>query len=150
MDQETKQLIVQIAGDVGTLKTDVSSLKTDVSELKADVSVLKADVSTLKADVSSLKADVSTLKSDVSTLKSDVSTLTLRADVTDFKLDELRADMDLGFSIVNDSFEKLTRHIDGFTAQSVRMSQELTAGLHRDDRLEERVFKLEQKVWNIG
>ncbi len=65
----------------------------------------------------------------------DVSTLALRADAMDFKLDEMHADMDLGFSLANDSFEKLTRHIDGF------------AGLHRDDRLEKRILRLEQRPW---
>ena len=119
MDEETKQLIYQIARDVGTLTSDVTSLKSDVS----------------------------TLKSDVSTLKDDVKTLTLRSDVLEFNLDEMHADMDLGFSLANDSFERLTRHIDGFAAQSLRMDQELAAGLHRDDRLEERILRLEQRPW---
>lgn len=140
MDEETKQLIYQIARDVGTLTSDVTSLKSDVS-------TLKSDVSTLKSDVSTLKSDVSTLKSDVSTLKDDVKTLTLRSDVLEFNLDEMHADMDLGFSLANDSFERLTRHIDGFAAQSLRMDQELAAGLHRDDRLEERILRLEQRPW---
>lgn len=77
----------------------------------------------------------------------DVSTLALRADEMDFKLDEMHADMDLGFSLANDSFEKLTRHIDGFAAQSIRLDQELAAGLHRDDRLEKRILRLEQRPW---
>jgi len=119
MDEETKQLIYQIARDVGTLTSDVTSLKSDVS----------------------------VLKSDVSTLKEDVKTLTLRSDVLEFNFDEMHSDMDLGFSITNDSFEKLTRHIDGFAAQSLRMDQELAAGLHRDYRLEERILRLEQRPW---
>lgn len=100
MDEETKQLIHQIARDVGTLQSDASSLKSDVSELKTDA-----------------------------------KTLTLRSDVLEFNFDEMHADMDLGFSLTNDSFEKLTRHIDGFTA-----------GLHRDDRLEERILRLERQA----
>ncbi len=174
MDDETKQLIVQtarnveglmktvgcletgmggLASDVSTLKEDVSALKTDVSTLKSDVSTLKSDVSTLKSDVSTLTSDVATLKddvsvlqTDVSTLKDDVRTLTLRSDVLEFNFDEMHADMDLGFSLANDSFEKLTRHIDGFAAQSLRMNQELAAGLHRDDRLEDRILRLEQRA----
>lgn len=119
MDEETKQLIFQTAKNVETLMVDVGTLKSDVS----------------------------TLKSDVSMLKNDVKTLTLRSDVLEFSLNEMHADMDLGFSLANDSFEKLTRHIDGFAAQSIRMDQELAAGLHRDDRLEDRVLKLEQRAW---
>ena len=126
MDEETKQLIVQTA---------------------KNVEVLMLDVGTLKSDVSELKSDVSELKSDVSILKGDVKTLTLRADVMDFKFDEMHADMDLGFSLANDSFETLTRHIDGFAAQSVRFVQENAAAMRRDDRMEERILKLEQKAW---
>ena len=140
MDEETKQLIYQIARDVGTLTSGVTSLKSNVS-------ALTDDVSTLKSDVATLKSDVSVLKSDVCELKGDVKTLTLRSDVLEFNFDEMHADMDLGFSLANDSFEKLTRHIDGFAAQSLRMDQELAAGLHRDDRLEERILKLEQRAW---
>lgn len=147
MDQETKQLIYQIAADVGTLKVDVSTLRDDVSDLKSDVKGLKSDVAELKCDVAVLKTDVAELKTDVTALKGDVKTLTLRADATDFKLDEMHADIDLGFSLANDSFEKLTRHIDGFAAQSIRTDQELAAGLLRDDRLEARVLKLEQRAW---
>ena len=126
MDEETKQLIFQTAKNVETRMVDVG---------------------TLKSDVSTLKSDVSTLKSDVSTLKSDVKTLTLRSDVLEFNIDEMHSDMDLGFSLANDSFEKLTRHIDGFAAQSLRMDQELAAGLHRDDRLEDRILRLEQRPY---
>lgn len=131
MDQETRRLIYQIAVDVGSLKSDVSSLKDDVSSLKDDVS--------------ELKTDVGTLKSDVSELKTDVKTLTLRSDVLEFNFDEMHADMDLGFSLANDSFEKLTRQIDGFAAQSIRFVQENAAGRLRDDRIEERLTILEQR-----
>ena len=118
MDEQTKQLIVQTAKNVEALMLDVGTLKSDVS----------------------------TLKADVSTLKTDVKTLTLRSDVLEFNFDEMHSDMDLGFSLANDSFEKLTRHIDGFAAQSLRMDQELAAGLHRDDRLEDRILRLEQRA----
>lgn len=97
-------------------------------------------------NVEALMIDVGTLKSDVATLKGDVKTLTLRSDVLEFNFDEMHADMDLGFSLANDSFEKLTRHIDGFAAQSLRTDQELAAGLHRDDRLEDRILRLEQRA----
>ncbi|MEI6510943.1 MAG: hypothetical protein WCO25_02770 [Candidatus Uhrbacteria bacterium] len=73
---------------------------------------------------------------NVETLMDDIKTLTLRSDVLEFNFDEIHSDMDLGFSLANDSFEKLTRHIDGFAA-----------GLHRDDRLEDRILRLEQRPY---
>ncbi len=139
MDEETKQLIFQTAKNVEALMGIVGSLETNVGGLTSDVSTLKSDVSTLMSDVS-------TLKEDVSTLKSDVRTLTIRADVMDFKLDDMHAEIDLGFSITNDCFEKLTTHIDGFAAKAIRTDQELAAGLHRDDRLEERILTLERRA----
>ncbi len=87
-------------------------------------------------NVETLMVDVETLKSDVSELKGDVKTLTLRSDVLEFNFDEMHSDMDLGISLANDSFEKLARHIDGFAA-----------GLHRDDRLEDRILRLEQRPY---
>jgi chromosome segregation ATPase len=107
---ETKQLLIDLKTDVGSLKTfvandtqvsreeverlyslakahtkDILRVDENIADIKADVSVLKTDVSDLKADVTEVKADVSVLKTDVSDLKADVTEV--KADVSALTLD---------------------------------------------------------------
>jgi outer membrane murein-binding lipoprotein Lpp len=117
------------------------------------VGTLKSDVGTLKSDVGTLKSDVGTLKSDVGTLKSDVAGLNTRFDSLDYKFDclqfdvrGLRDEMETGFAIVNDQFGEMLRHIDGLVRSDLRLDTEDVALRSRQDRLEERVMRLERKI----
>src|SRR3989339_1167178 len=96
MDEETKQLIIGMAKDIGTLKSDVGSLKSDVG----------------------------TLKSDVGTLKFKVEGLDYRFDSLQFDLNSMRGEMETGFAIVHEQFEELTNHIDGLVKKNIPFGPE--------------------------
>ncbi len=118
MDEETKQLIIGMAKDIGTLKSDVGSLKSDVGSLK----------------------------SDVGSLKSDVGSLAFRIDSIQFDLNCFREETDVNFSLVHDESGRLEEHIDGFAKQSIRFDTENAATRSRQDRMEERLDRLERKI----
>lgn len=122
MDEETKQLIIGMARNIGTLKSDVGSLKSDVAEIKQEFG------------------------SDIRSLKSEVANMSFRMDSLQFDLSAFRDETDLNFSIVKDQFNEMEIRFDDDVRRTLRTENGDAAMMSRQDRLEARVTILERKM----
>jgi peptidoglycan hydrolase CwlO-like protein len=66
---QQKQAITQVSGDVAGVKTDVGGVKTDVAATKADLEATKAKLQTAVGDLTGQSELIATTRSDLEVLK---------------------------------------------------------------------------------
>jgi len=69
LEQEQKQQISQVTGDIAGVKTDVGGVKTDLGTTKADLEATKAKLQTAVGDLTGQSELIATTRSDLEVLK---------------------------------------------------------------------------------
>jgi DNA repair exonuclease SbcCD ATPase subunit len=69
LEQEQKQQISQVSGDIAGVKTDVGGVKTDLGTTKADLEATKAKLQTAVGDLTGQSELIATTRSDLEVLK---------------------------------------------------------------------------------
>ncbi len=69
LEQEQKEQIGQVSGDIAGVKTDVGGVKTDVASTKADLEATKAKLQSTVGDLGVQSGLIANTRSDLETLK---------------------------------------------------------------------------------
>jgi multidrug efflux pump subunit AcrA (membrane-fusion protein) len=69
LEQEQKQQITAVTGDIAGVKTDVGGVKTDVAATKADLEATKAKLQTAVGDLTGQSELIATTRADLELLK---------------------------------------------------------------------------------
>ena len=69
LEEEQKQQIGQVTGDIAGVKTDVGGVKTDVAATKADLEATKARLQTAVGDLTGQSELIATTRADLEVLK---------------------------------------------------------------------------------
>jgi chromosome segregation ATPase len=87
MDNDIKDLLMQLMEGQTAIKTDLSEVKEDISGLKTELSGVKKDISEVKTDLVGVKVEVSGVKEELSGLKNEVRKNTISIEAMNKNID---------------------------------------------------------------
>ena len=107
---DVREVMGEVSGlreGFGQLRIEVVSVRADVDEVRVEVAALRRDVDKIRTEVAALRADVDEIRTEVVALRADVDGLKVDVARLDKRIEELRAETQLDFSMVKVEIEKL-------------------------------------------